>query len=86
MKIGNCGESSAEQQCRLRKRLWCARTIENPEQKLLTRPASLEMCKVEMSAFMGGRGAYGNVANRVEVALRWYSSACGGPFSQFDVL
>ena len=43
MKIGNCGESSAEQQCRLRKRLWCARTIENPEQKLLTRPASLEM-------------------------------------------
>ena len=43
MKIGNYGESSAEQGCRLRKRLWCARTIENPEQKLLTRPASLEM-------------------------------------------
>jgi hypothetical protein len=43
MKIGNCGESSAEQERRLRKRLWCARTIEDPEQKLLTRPASLEM-------------------------------------------
>ena len=43
MKIGNYGESSAEQGCRLRKRLWCARTIENPEQKLLTRPASLEI-------------------------------------------
>ena len=43
MKIGNYGESSAEQERRLRKRLWCARTIEDPEQKLLTRPASLEM-------------------------------------------
>jgi hypothetical protein len=43
MKIDNCGESSAEQERRLRKRLWFARTIEDPEQKLLTRPASLEM-------------------------------------------
>src|ERR1700747_310468 len=34
-EIANCGESSAEQERRLRKRLWCARTIEDPEQKTL---------------------------------------------------
>src|ERR1700745_1448121 len=34
-EIANCGESSAEQERRLRKRLWGARTIEDPEQKTL---------------------------------------------------
>jgi hypothetical protein len=34
-EIGNCGESSAERERGLRKRLWCARTIEDPEQKTL---------------------------------------------------
>ena len=34
-EIGNCGESSVERERGLRKRLWCARTIEDPEQKTL---------------------------------------------------
>jgi hypothetical protein len=76
MKIGNCGESSAEQERRLRKRLWCARTIEDPEQKLLTRPASLEMYrKREGARRMHEHGVFARFRyNDLKEAAR----GCGG--------